>query len=94
MTHPKPTDAQLQKAINTVFDNYDVDKSGTLEYSEVRKLITDAFGKLGQPREVTDDDVKKFGQAVDKNSDGKISREELFQIFKQIVEKKFSMHSM
>lgn len=86
----KPTDAQLNQAINTVFNNYDVDKSGSLDYAEVKNLITDAFGKLGQPRQVTDEDVKKFGQAVDKNSDGKISREELFQIFKQIVEKKFA----
>jgi len=90
MSH-KPTDAQLNLAINTVFETYDTDKSGSLEYSEVRNLINDAFSKLGHPRQVTDDDVKKFGQAVDKNSDGKISRDELFQIFKQIVEKKFAL---
>lgn len=87
----KPSDAQLNNAIDSVFTKYDADKSGTLEYSEIKNLITDAFGKLGHPREVTDEDVKKFGQAVDKNSDGKVSREELFQIFKQIVEKKFSL---
>ena len=87
----KPTDDQLSKAIDTVFYKYDADKSGTLDYAELKNLVTDAFSKLGTPRQVTEQDVQKFGHAVDKNSDGKISREELFIIFKQIVEKKFSM---
>jgi Ca2+-binding EF-hand superfamily protein len=91
MSH-KPTDQQLEDAINAVFGKYDVDKSDSLDFGEVKNLITDAFSKLNQPRQVTEEDVKKFAMAVDKNSDGKITRVELFAIFKQIIEKKHAGH--
>jgi Ca2+-binding EF-hand superfamily protein len=85
MSH-KPTDQQLEDAINAVFGKYDVDKSDSLDFGEVKNLITDAFSKLNE------EDVKKFAMAVDKNSDGKITRAELFAIFKQIIEKKHAGH--
>jgi|JI102314DRNA_FD_contig_21_16549021_length_259_multi_3_in_0_out_0_1 Ca2+-binding EF-hand superfamily protein len=71
----KPSDEQLKQAINGIFDKYDVDKSGTLEGAEVHNLITDAFKSLGKGKQVTEDDVKNFVQAIDKNSDGKISKD-------------------
>ena len=38
-------------------------------------MISDAFKSLGKGKQVTEDDVKNFVQAIDKNSDGKISKE-------------------
>lgn len=68
----------LKQAVNAVFDAYDTDKSGTLETGEVKNLINDALKHMGQPRQVTDNEVKQFVSAVDKNSDGKIAKTELF----------------
>ena len=48
-------------------------------------MIADAFKHLSANRNVTENDVKKFVGAVDKNSDGKITKMELFEIFKKIV---------
>jgi Ca2+-binding EF-hand superfamily protein len=78
------SDQQLQQAIDAVFVQYDADKSGTLEFAEVKNLINDAFKKLNNGRSVTDEDVKKFGSHVDSNADGKITKTELFAIFKKI----------
>lgn len=44
---------------------------------------------MNSGRNVTDEDVKKFVGAVDQNSDGKISPQELFNIFKKIIESHF-----
>jgi Ca2+-binding EF-hand superfamily protein len=39
---------------------------------------------------VTDDDVKKFVGTVDKNNDGMINKQELFIIFKRILDSHFN----
>jgi Ca2+-binding EF-hand superfamily protein len=79
------SDDDLRNAVNAVFDAYDKDKSGTLEVNEVRLLINDALKHMGQNREVTKAEVEQFVAAVDKNSDGKIAKPELFEIFKKVI---------
>ena len=79
------SDDDLRNAVNAVFDAYDKDKSGTLEVDEVRLLINDALKHMGQNREVTKAEVDQFVAAVDKNSDGKIAKPELFEIFKKVI---------
>ena len=79
------SDDDLRNAVNAVFDAYDKDKSGTLEVDEVRSLINDALKHMGQNREVTKAEVDQFVSAVDKNSDGKIDKPELFEIFKKVI---------
>ena len=81
----KPSDEQLRQAIDAIFSKYDTDKSGTLEDNEINNLINDAFKSLGRNREVTQQEVKQFITAIDKNGDGKIAKPELFEILKQLI---------
>ena len=81
------SDEQLRNAVNAVFDAYDTDKSGTLESDEITKLINDALKHMGQKRSVNKQEVDQFIAAVDKNSDGKVAKPELFEIFKKVVNK-------
>lgn len=81
----KPSDDQLRQAIDGIFDKYDTDRSGTLEANEVFNLINDAFKSLGRNKEVTNAEVNQFITAIDKNSDGKIAKSELFDILKQLL---------
>lgn len=84
-TTTKPTDDQLRQAIDAIFNKYDDDKSGTLEGNEISHLINDAFKSLGRNREVKGDEVSQFVKAIDKNGDGKISKSELFEILKKLI---------
>lgn len=81
------TDADLKNAVDAVFDAYDTDKSGTLEANEITKLINDALKHMGQNRQVSHAEVEGFIKAVDKNSDGKVAKTELFEIFKRVISK-------
>lgn len=82
------SDEDLKNAVNAVFDAYDTDKSGTLEANEVAKLINDALKHMGQNRQVSKEEVNQFISAVDKNSDGKVAKPELFEIFKKVISNK------
>jgi Ca2+-binding EF-hand superfamily protein len=46
------SDNDLRAAVDKVFDVYDADKSGTLEASEVTKLINDALKHMKHNRTV------------------------------------------
>lgn len=71
----KPTDDQLKQAIDAIFNKYDVDRSGTLEDNEIFSLINDAFKSLGRNKQVSQQQVRQFVAAIDKNGDGKIAKE-------------------
>jgi Ca2+-binding EF-hand superfamily protein len=79
------SDNDLRAAVDTVFSAYDKDNSGTLDASEVTNLINDALKQLGQNRSVSNQEVQGFINAVDKNSDGKVAKPELFEIFKRVA---------
>lgn len=79
------TDDDLRNAVNAVFQSYDKDRSGTLEINEVKILINDALKHMGQKKQVTESEVEQFVKCVDKNSDGKVSKVELFEIFKTVL---------
>jgi Ca2+-binding EF-hand superfamily protein len=81
----KPTDEQLRQAIDAIFNKYDVDHSGTLEDNEIFALINDAFKSLGRNKQVSQQEVRQFIQAIDKNGDGKIAKPELFEILKKLI---------
>jgi Ca2+-binding EF-hand superfamily protein len=70
----KPTDEQLRQAIDAIFNKYDADQSGTLEDNEIFALINDAFKSLGRNKQVSQQEVRQFIQAIDKNGDGKIAK--------------------
>lgn len=49
-------------------------------------MLRDAFKLLGRDKPVTDEDIKAFSKSVDRNSDGKVSRAELYSIFNTILD--------
>lgn len=81
-------EAQLRQAVDKVFQTYDKDGSGSLDATEVTALINDALKHMGANRQATQDEVNKLISATDKNSDKKVSREELLQIFKAVANQK------
>lgn len=54
--------------------------------NEVITLVNDAMKHMKQNKEVTEQDVKQFLTLVDKDGNGSISKDELFEIFKQVIQ--------
>ena len=85
----KPTDDQLKLAVDAIFKKYDTDNSESLDTQEVKHIINDSFKNMGTSKNASDEEVKRFLGAVDQNSDGKINKQELFAIFKKIIDSHF-----
>ena len=79
------SDADLRAAVDAVFDQFDTDKSNSLDRNEVLNLINAALNHMNAGRQATQEEVNGLIQAVDSNSDGKITKPELFEIFKKVA---------
>jgi Ca2+-binding EF-hand superfamily protein len=66
----------FQKGIKAVFKIYDTDKSGDLDYDELRILIDDCRASMYLPN--CDEDIFiRIVEIIDDNHDGSITIEEL-----------------
>ena len=79
------SDQQLRDAVDAVFGQFDKDGSNALDPNEVYNLINAAMSHMGEGKQVSQQEVQQFIQAVDKSGDGKIQKPELFQIFRKIL---------
>jgi Ca2+-binding EF-hand superfamily protein len=66
--------------LDSIFDRYDKDKSGYLDFNEVKKLLSDARKKGGKGP-ASDDDVRKLLKCVDQNNDERLTKAELAKMF-------------
>ena len=65
-----------------------IDKSGTLEGQEVYKMVSDSFRNIGKERDANSNELKNFLTIIDKNGDGRIQKDELFDILNKALHKK------
>lgn len=56
------------QTLSSIFDMFDIDKSGYVEFSEIKKILTDL--------NLTDVEIKLIIDSCDLNADGKLSRKE------------------
>ena len=78
-------DQQLREAVDAVFSSFDQDGSNTLDQGEVANLINAALAHMNAGRQCSQEEVNALIQATDKNSDGKINKPELYEIFKRVA---------
>lgn len=79
------SDQELRAAVDAVFDQFDTDKSQSLDRNEVVNLVNAALQSMGVARQASSEEVNGLIEAVDKNNDGKIAKPELFEIFKRVA---------
>lgn len=79
------SDQELRAAVDAVFDQFDTDKSQSLDRNEVVNLVNAALQSMGVNRQASNEEVNGLINAVDKNNDGKIAKPELFEIFKRVA---------
>lgn len=74
----------INKVVDHKFNEYDTDRSGFLEQSEIRSVIVGVLKEQGTTRVITDQEVDIVIKKVDTDRDGKVSREELINIMKKL----------
>ena len=67
-----------KRIVDEVWAKYDSDKSGTIEWNELRDLVSEVmrWDENGQGDNPTDDEAKRFLQSMDSNGDGVLDKEE------------------
>lgn len=67
-------DNTLRSFIDKVFANYDRDRSGTLDSSELAGFFNDVFQMSGNQTRINQQQAMQAIKAIDANNDGKASK--------------------
>lgn len=67
------SDEEIRKTVNIVFDKYDQNKNGYMQYAEVKAYLNDAM-QSEHGRQATEEQVRLFLQAGDMDCDQKITK--------------------
>ena len=76
------SDQQLIQYIDQVFLKYDRDRSGGLDAAELAGFFADLYRMMGYNVQITYQQAAQALAQIDKNFDGKASKQELFYAFK------------
>ena len=79
------SDQEIRDVIDTVFAVFDKDGNNELDQNEVHNFITAALRQMGEEKELSQAEVQEFMKEVDRSGDGKIQKNELFEIFKRCL---------
>lgn len=74
-------EGKLKNAVRDIFTIYDIDESGSLELDEAKNFFSDLFELMGE--RIPENAYEIILQSIDKDGDGMLSQEELFQILKE-----------
>jgi Ca2+-binding EF-hand superfamily protein len=58
-------DGILKMYIDEVFQVYDYDRSGTLEYAEVHNFFNQLYASLNEPRRFTEPEMRQLFTTID-----------------------------
>jgi len=72
------TEAQIKEFANTLFDEFDSDKSGSIDVKEVRSALERIAQWSGST--VSEADVVEAMKALDTNNDGVITKDEFLKL--------------
>jgi hypothetical protein len=75
----------LRTVVDGIFKEYDLNRNSQLELTEVAKMINRTLRKGSISQLCTIHDARDFIEIADSNHDHKLSREELFGLFKKIL---------
>ena len=74
----------LEECIKDIWDNYDADRNGTLEFGEAKKFLKDVMKESGI-EELSTKELKNVFDDFDEDGSGGISKEEMLILIRMLT---------
>ena len=76
--------AALNECLNDIWDNYDADGNGTLEFNEAKKFLKDVMKESGI-EELSTKELKNAFDDFDEDGSGAISKDEMLILIRMLT---------
>eukprot|EP00347_Sterkiella_histriomuscorum_P010822 403374794 len=74
----------LEECLNDIWDNYDADRNGTLEFKEAKKFLKDVMKESGMEK-ISTAELKKAFDDFDTDGSGAISKDEMKVLIRMLT---------
>lgn len=88
MTAEIEKDRIYKDAIEKIWDQFDVDKTGALDRVETKSFLTTVLANVPPPNNYDESKFEDTFAAMDKNNNGKIERKEMVMFVKNIMKQR------
>lgn len=78
------TDDQIRQAVMNLFKKYDGNNSGYIDSGEIQAMCNDLAKELASKKQLTPEQINQTLSTIDKNQDGKLSRDEVFILMRKL----------
>lgn len=75
-------DGDIDRKLDDIYRRYDINGDGSLNRDETRKFLNDVLRNSNQT--VSESELDNFIQQADNNRDGKIQKQEIFDLYKKM----------
>lgn len=75
-------DADIDRKLDEVYRRYDANGDGSLNRDETKRFLTELTH--GKNQTISESEIDNFIKQVDSNHDGKIQKQEIFDLYKRM----------
>ena len=81
-------DKVLRQTVDKIWDVYDLDGNGVMDFQETKVFLNDYMDKFGSGEKVSNREFKILFDEIDEDGSGELDKDEIIYLLKAVCNKK------
>ena len=81
-------DKVMRQTVDQIWDVYDADGNGVMDFEETKVFLNDYMGKFGSGEKLSNRELKILFKQIDEDGSGELDKEEIIDLLKAVCNMK------
>ena len=81
-------DKVMRQTVDQIWDVYDADGNGVMDFEETKVFLNDYMGKFGSGEKLSNRELKILFKEIDEDGSGELDKEEIIVLLKAVCNMK------
>ena len=81
-------DKVMRQTVDQIWDVYDADGNGVMDFEETKVFLNDYMGKFGKGEKLSNRELKILFKEIDEDGSGELDKEEIIVLLKAVCNMK------